>query len=89
MRVCAVDSGVDSKKMKTKGMASLTTLIGLLVFLLVLIIAAVPIISASINTTSASTNLVGTNIFTISAITPLFLVLGGLVTIVWVMFQGA
>lgn len=74
--------------MKRKGVANLATLIGLLVFLIVLIVAVIPIISTQINTTSTSTVLAGTNIFTISALTPLLLALGGLVTVVYVLFQG-
>lgn len=75
--------------MNKKGIANLTTLIGLLVFLIVLIVAVIPILSTQINATSTSTNLAGTNIFTISALTPLLLALGGIVTIVYVMFTGA
>lgn len=75
-----------------KGQIVLTTLIGLLVFLLILFVAVLPVVSTSINTSSATFvgNLsgLGASTVTSSFIIPLLLALAGLVTVVVVLFRA-
>lgn len=74
-----------------KGQIVLSTLIGLLVFLVILFVAVLPIVSASINTASSgfTNNLCGMAASTISVsfLVPLMLSLAGLVTVALILFR--
>lgn len=72
--------------MKKRGQMLIGTLIGTLVFLLLLIVAVLPVIASSINTNSSTWG-TGTSTQAIVALIPLFLGLAGLVTVAYTYFM--
>lgn len=76
-----------------KGQIMLSTLIGLLVFLVILFVAVLPIVSTQANAVSASnTSALGSlaaSTTTVGFLVPLLLALAGLVTVAAVLFRRA
>ena len=64
-----------------KGYANIGALIGILVFLLVVFVAALPVINAALMTESTALNALGPSTFSILITLPLFIVLGAVATI--------
>lgn len=73
---------------KKKGLATVGTLVGILVFLLVLFVAAIPTINNTLVTESTAINLLGGSTFSILITLPLFIVLGAVATIAYGLLTG-
>lgn len=74
--------------MNKKGIANIGVLIGILVFLLVVFVAALPLINASLLTNSASLASLGSSTPAILITIPLFLLLGAVAMIAFGLLTG-
>lgn len=76
---------------KKRGQAAVGTLIATLVFLLMLVVAVLPVISSSLTTNSTTWSqagyLYGNTLNTILYLVPLFLALAGLVAVAYTYFM--
>ena len=77
---------------KQKGQTVISALVGLLIFILLLVIAVLPILSKAINDQSANNvtylPTYGATVNTIMFLCPLFLALAGLVAVAFTLFRA-
>lgn len=71
-----------------KGVANIGTLIGILVFLLVVFVAALPVINSALITESTAINTLGPSTFSILITLPLFIVLGAVAIVAMGLLTG-